>query len=260
MSFKIKAFKDGYTDSDTAVVIYSLLLSSADEITNFYILGNAGTKNGTKITVVVPYGSDLAHLTPTIEVSALANVNPATNVERDFTDPVHYIVTAEDNSTQDYTMTVISIGPAGGWIFYDKGYYSEGWRYLEAATSDVSAPWYNGTYVQTHATATDVGTGQANTTTIVAVQGPGYYDAALCDSLVFGGKSDWFLPSRDEMSLIYTNMYLNGIGNLALYGAPYWTSSEATNWSNAWNVDMSGSEPYIYFKYGNQPARCIRAF
>ena len=28
-------------------------------------------------------------------------------------------------------------GPAGGIIFYDKGEYSDGWRYLEAAPADV---------------------------------------------------------------------------------------------------------------------------
>ena len=29
------------------------------------------------------------------------------------------------------------IGPAGGYIFYDKGSYSNGWRYLEAAPADL---------------------------------------------------------------------------------------------------------------------------
>lgn len=28
-------------------------------------------------------------------------------------------------------------GPAGGYIFYDKGEYSDGWRYLEAAPADL---------------------------------------------------------------------------------------------------------------------------
>ena len=28
-------------------------------------------------------------------------------------------------------------GPAGGVIFYDKGEYSDGWRYLEAAPADL---------------------------------------------------------------------------------------------------------------------------
>lgn len=33
-------------------------------------------------------------------------------------------------------------GPAGGWIYYDKGFYSNSWRYLEAAPSDLSASWF----------------------------------------------------------------------------------------------------------------------
>jgi len=31
------------------------------------------------------------------------------------------------------TYALCDTGPAGGYIFYDKGYYSSGWRYLEAA-------------------------------------------------------------------------------------------------------------------------------
>ena len=29
------------------------------------------------------------------------------------------------------------VGPAGGYIFYDRGYYENGWRYLEAAPADM---------------------------------------------------------------------------------------------------------------------------
>ena len=29
------------------------------------------------------------------------------------------------------------IGPAGGYVFYDKGKYTDGWRYLEAAPADI---------------------------------------------------------------------------------------------------------------------------
>jgi len=30
-------------------------------------------------------------------------------------------------------------GPAGGIIFYNKGYYSDGWRYMEVVPADMSS-------------------------------------------------------------------------------------------------------------------------
>ncbi len=75
-------------------------------------------------------------------------------------------------------------GPAGGWVFYDKGSYSSGWRYMEAAPSDYStgAAWsLNKTSVGI--TSTSIGTGQANTTTICSSQGSGTYAAQVCNDL-----------------------------------------------------------------------------
>lgn len=54
-----------------------------------------------------------------------------------------------DNDTRSQAIsltasTAYSIGdpgPAGGWIYYDKGSYSSSWRYLEAAPSDLSQSW-----------------------------------------------------------------------------------------------------------------------
>jgi hypothetical protein len=36
--------------------------------------------------------------------------------------------------------------------------------------------------------------------------------------------NDWFLPSKDELSIMRTNLYLEGVGNLG--GGYHWTSSE----------------------------------
>lgn len=46
-------------------------------------------------------------MTPTIEVSAGASVNPASGKAQNFTNPVVYTVTAEDGSTTNYTVTVV---------------------------------------------------------------------------------------------------------------------------------------------------------
>src|SRR5687768_11986514 len=83
-------------------------------------------------------------------------------------------------------------------------------------------PWYNGTYTITGATGTALGTGQANTTAIVASQGAGSYAAQLCDDLVLNGYSDWYLPSKDELNKLFINrVEIGGFAN-----THYWSSSE----------------------------------
>jgi hypothetical protein len=121
------------------------------------------------------------------------------------------------------------IGPAGGWIFYDKGYVSDGWQYLEAAPSDQSGPyhaWSNIIDVEigTSAQGTAIGTGQTNTTAIIGQTGHTTSAAKLCDDLIVGSYDDWFLPSEDELNLMYTNLYNEGVGGFA--NDSYWSSSE----------------------------------
>lgn len=94
-------------------------------------------------------------------------------------------------------------GPAGGLVFYDKGSYtgSPAWRYLEAAPA--STEWTGKQWgcdgSATGSTATNVGTGYANTTNNVEKCGEADRAARLCNDLVYGGYSDWFLPSKDEL-------------------------------------------------------------
>ena len=67
---------------------------------------NEATKT---ITLTVPYGSNVTALVPTITISTAATISPASGVAQNFTNSVHYTVTAEDDSQQTYTVTV-SIG------------------------------------------------------------------------------------------------------------------------------------------------------
>ena len=146
-----------------------------------------------------------------------------------------------------------STGPAGGIIFYDKGYYSDGWRYLEAAPSDIGNGnnyifgYYktsdNGS-IQRSGTAYGIGFGKLNTQILVADMGTTAYSdgtaktenyaARLCDKYSYGGYSDWFLPSRDELNLMCVNLHRAGLGGFAFNG-DYWSSSEGNNSSShAW--------------------------
>ena len=146
-----------------------------------------------------------------------------TNVTQDHTISATFIM--EENGTYDLR----DIGPAGGWIFYDKGYYSSGWRYLEAAPA--STEWTykewggNGTLIGV--TETGIGIGQSNTTKIVTwlnSHSETGKAAQLCDALVYSGYSNWFLPSRNELNLMYENLYVFGVGGFE--SGDYWSSSE----------------------------------
>jgi hypothetical protein len=67
-----------------------------------------GSVDNTNYTVnlTVPTGTDLTSLTPTISVPDNVTISPNSGLEQNFTKPVTYIVTAQDSSTQSYTVTV----------------------------------------------------------------------------------------------------------------------------------------------------------
>ena len=150
-------------------------------------------------------------------------------------------------------------GPAGGYVFYDKGSYSDGWRYLEAASEDITltAPWFNGENVEIGAVGTEIGTGRENTKKIIAAQGGGNYAAKLCADYRGGGKSDWFLPSKNELVLL--RKALPGGRECGLSGKYYWSSSEVDG-SLAWRVGENGADQFADGKDCTACVRAIRVF
>jgi opacity protein-like surface antigen len=157
-------------------------------------------------------------------------------------------------------------GPAGGYIFYDKGVVTYGWRYLEAAPDDLPAPirWGpNNTVIKD--TETAVGTGKANTQRIAPIINRHGEDGAalLCTALNINGYQDWFLPSKDELNLMYVNLKKKGLGG---FGDGYYWSSSEYNYFDAWVQRFrDGSQNYSFFytkgdKDHALPVRAIRAF
>jgi hypothetical protein len=159
--------------------------------------------------------------------------------------------------------TVGDPGLAGGVVCYDKGSYSDGWRYLEAATVDqgTNIAWWNGSNVPTGAIATGIGSGQANTVTIISVQGAGSYAASVCDALSLGGYDDWFLPSRDELNLIYLNkVAIGGFPPGSSGSAFYWSSTETSIVGAAGQDFNSEGIQYNAGKNNGTYVRALRAF
>ena len=82
--------------------------SSIKEIRAFSVNAIEATIDQTNKTVrlTLPKGSDLKKIKPTIKVSPKSSVSPNSDMELDFTNPVKYIVTAEDGSQQEYLVTI----------------------------------------------------------------------------------------------------------------------------------------------------------
>ncbi|MBA6316357.1 PKD domain-containing protein [Cellulophaga baltica] len=79
--------------------------STEKEITSFIVNGVAGTITGTTIDVVLPEGTDLTALAPVI-IHNGASISPESETSQDFTNPVIYTVTAQDQTIQTYTVNV----------------------------------------------------------------------------------------------------------------------------------------------------------
>ena len=100
------------SDSDDPAPTPSAPKSGAKSITSFKFSALTPEVVGTiaeadkKITATVANGTDVKALVPTIVVSEKATISPATAVAQNFTSPVEYTVTAEDGTTQKYTVTV----------------------------------------------------------------------------------------------------------------------------------------------------------
>jgi hypothetical protein len=91
--------------------------SKEKQIISFKIMKPPATgvinESSKTIIVQVPEDADVTALVPVLTVSDLASVSPASGMPQDFTKPVVYTVTAENESTVKYTVTVTS-DPSGG--------------------------------------------------------------------------------------------------------------------------------------------------
>ena len=151
--------------------------------------------------------------------------------------PIYYIkayVKKDDNnylySNQFTFKTTGYFGPGGGYVAYDKGTITDGWRYMEIhpttlnfSNAGVGGKWGNmsnfisGTYP-------DFGKGLENTIAIVNGSSDANCAAKLCYNLTLNGYSDWFLPSIQELYQMCTELRKAGIS--IQYSA--WSSSQKT--------------------------------
>ena len=135
------------------------------------------------------------------------------------------------------------VGPGGGKVFYVSPNFfmanGKGVRYLEVAPEPIGGEkkttWTCLSNDESIPTSASIGSGAGNTS-LMQVACPGFYDQILN---VGGGKTDWFIPSKDELNELFEHQEQVGgfsVGN-------YWSSSEKNVWL-AWG--------YYFGKPGNK--------
>jgi hypothetical protein len=105
-------------------------------------------------------------------------------------------------------------------------------------------------------------TGNVNTLDILAGCSTPGIAADLCASYTGAGFDDWYLPSKDELNLMYTNLHdaSPSLGGFA--GSVYWSSTEfAMDLQHAaWRQYFTNGYQYGYYKGYTFYVRAVRAF
>jgi len=144
----------------------------------------------------------------------------------------------------------------GGIVFYiDKtGHHG---LITDTTTQTKPLQWSNGSFIETSARGSIIGTGQENTTAAVNNQGVGIYAANICYQLDLNGYNDWFLPSKDELNILYYQKAAGKVG--AFVNDFYWSSTECST-SGAWSQSFINGANSSANKDGTYYVRAIRAF
>jgi Protein of unknown function (DUF1566) len=169
--------------------------------------------------------------------------------------------TTYGNEISFSTTSSFTIGQnyGGGKIFYIDGTGQHG---LIVSPEDLSTGigWDINAEQITNATGLAIGTGKANTDSIIARHGFGSYAATLCrDFYNGGGFTDWFLPSFYELNQIFLKR--NELGITASPFTDYWSSSETGRYT-VLTIDFSepGPNQLSSSKSNTYYVRAVRKF
>ncbi len=146
----------------------------------------------------------------------------------------------------------------GGIIFYLDGSGCHG--LVAKATNEPGTYQWSSTDFNTWAFASGIYVGAQNTKKSIARAAANLSTcpaASVCDNLTSGGYTDWYLPSKDELDMMYVNLYMQGLGGIpANY---YWSSTEDDSFT-AWEQNFLTGFRYSSDKFNLDYVRAVRAF
>lgn len=165
-----------------------------------------------------------------------------------------------------YTYEIGEYVPSQGGVIFHRYIESgvENYLVIPIVDQSTSQVWSNVSNVLIGPSAQSTWDGLSNSNAIIGQVGHTDSAAQLCLNLITGGQNDWYLPSIDELSLVWQNSFnlnktLSTIGGatVLLTQNKYWSSREIND-KNAW-IGGAGS-------FGNTSknnalyVRAVRAF
>jgi hypothetical protein len=271
-------WKSSYIENFNNKYAGGIFDTNGDGTLNF--LYNNESYNGTWIFLFV---NDKLHLNINLagnsEIATYWNIDREIEIEEEsitiLNNPEKIFLQKQCQTSQVYSIG--NQGPAGGIVFYDKGSYSLGWRYMEASPEDLTFfEWGCMNSNINNTNNSSIGKGLLNSILITNFHdnlNNFYTNPSVCNSLNNGtvvakktmtleinNFDDWFLPSKDELEKIYLNLKTQNIGNLS--NSKYWSSTQI-NESNVHVIDFSNGLSTIENKIpilNNIKTRAVRYF
>lgn len=143
------------------------------------------------------------------------------------------------------------VGPNSGIIVHVKDNPSEGWKYIELSNDELPQEEWGCLNTSANlANNEEIGTGLMNSIAIANRHEEINYfvNPTICSNLNNGtvtaktallsdiANKNWFIPSIDELQLIYENIHLNGQGNFT--NSVYWSSTQASA-NSSFGIDFT---------------------
>lgn len=134
---------------------------------------------------------------------------------------------------------------------------------LALTNQSLSQSWSN-VIQEIGANAQSSWNGASNSNAIVSQTGHTNSAAKLCIDLVSGGQNDWYMPSIQELSLLWNNYFtvassLTQITGAQLLSTYYWSSSEYCA-DYGWYIDFTNGNTDYNYKTNATNVRAIRSF